>query len=53
MQNTGFGSYNSGMAFSGVNQTQSTQNRNLIAASINGQELSRIMSPTAASSGGT
>ncbi|KAJ5105598.1 hypothetical protein NUU61_002945 [Penicillium alfredii] len=52
MQNTGFGSYNSGMAFSGVNQTQSTQNRNLIAASINGQEPSRIMSPTAASSGG-
>ncbi|KAI9934732.1 hypothetical protein MW887_000349 [Aspergillus wentii] len=52
MQNAGFGNYNAGMAFSGVNQAQSAQNRNMIAASINGQETARMMSPANAGSGG-
>ncbi|KAL1885690.1 transcriptional regulator [Paecilomyces lecythidis] len=48
LQNAGFGNYASNLAFSGVNQTQSAQTRNMMAASINGQETARIMSPTAA-----
>ncbi|PYI17703.1 NOT2 family protein [Aspergillus violaceofuscus CBS 115571] len=50
MQGTGLGNYSSGIPFSGVNQSQSAQNRNMIAASLNGQE--RIMSPGNASSAG-
>lgn len=50
MQGAGLGNYSSGMPFSGVNQSQSAQNRNMIAASMNGQE--RIMSPGGASSTG-
>ncbi|CAL5869689.1 uncharacterized protein PFLUO_LOCUS3919 [Penicillium psychrofluorescens] len=45
MPNTGFGSFNSSLAFAGVNQVQSAQNRNIIAPSLNGQEAGRIMSP--------
>ncbi|KAL2012608.1 hypothetical protein VTN00DRAFT_133 [Thermoascus crustaceus] len=52
LQNAGFGNYGAGMAFSGVNQTQSSQSRNMMAASLNGQETARIMSPTTAGSGG-
>lgn len=52
LQNTGFGNYGTGMAFSGVNQTQSSQSRNMMATSLNGQETARIMSPAAAGSGG-
>ncbi|QMW30000.1 hypothetical protein G4B84_005335 [Aspergillus flavus NRRL3357] len=49
MQSAGFGSYNAGLPLSGASQAQSTQNRNAISASINGQE--RIMSPANAGSG--
>jgi CCR4-NOT transcription complex subunit 2 len=49
MQSAGFGSYNAGMPLSNASQAQSAQNRNVISASINGQE--RIMSPANAGSG--
>lgn len=51
MPNTGFGSFNSSLAFAGVNQAQSAQNRNVIAPSLNGQDAGRIMSPGGARSG--
>ncbi|PCH05835.1 NOT2/NOT3/NOT5 [Penicillium occitanis (nom. inval.)] len=43
LTNTGFGSYGPGLAFS--NQTQSTQARNLMNSTLNGQETNRVMSP--------
>ncbi|KAI9368261.1 hypothetical protein BJX61DRAFT_524839 [Aspergillus egyptiacus] len=48
MQSAGFGGFASNVQFSGVNQGQSTQNRNM--ATINGQE--RITSPGTATSSG-
>jgi CCR4-NOT transcription complex subunit 2 len=50
LQTSGLGSYGSSMAFSG--QNQSSQTRNLIGATLSGQENSRIMSPAAPGSGG-
>ncbi|KAL7653957.1 unnamed protein product [Aspergillus niger] len=44
------GNYNGGLSFTGVSQAQSAQARNMVAASVNGQE--RIMSPATAGSGG-
>lgn len=41
MQNAGFGSFNAGIGFQG----QSAQTRNIMAASVNGQETGRMMSP--------
>lgn len=41
MQNAGFGGYNAGIGFQG----QSAQTRNMMAASVNGQETGRMMSP--------
>lgn len=52
MQNAGFGNYNAGMPFSGVSQAQPTPGRSMMAASINGQESARMMSPVAATLGG-
>ncbi|KAL1982883.1 hypothetical protein VTN96DRAFT_811 [Rasamsonia emersonii] len=50
LQNAGFGSYGSGMQYSG--QNQSAQARNIMAASMNGHETNRIMSPATAGSSG-
>ncbi|CAK47590.1 uncharacterized protein An02g03090 [Aspergillus niger] len=50
IQSTGLGNYNGGLSFTGVSQAQSAQARNMVAASVNGQE--RIMSPATAGSGG-
>ncbi|EAW13978.1 NOT2/NOT3/NOT5 family protein [Aspergillus clavatus NRRL 1] len=50
IQNAGLGNYSGAMPFSGASQNQSAQNRNVIAASINGQDTARMMSPAAASS---
>jgi CCR4-NOT transcription complex subunit 2 len=44
---TGFGSYGPGLAFSA--QTQSAQARNILSATLNGPESSRVMSPGTAS----
>ncbi|BDD56085.1 hypothetical protein MAP00_001562 [Monascus purpureus] len=52
VQGAGFGNYNSGIAFSGVSQAQATPGRTMMAASINGQETARMMSPVTAASGG-
>lgn len=52
MQGAGFGNYNSGIAFSGVSQAQATPGRTMMAASINGQETARMMSPVTTASGG-
>lgn len=41
MQNAGFGGYNASIGFQG----QSAQTRNIMAASVNGQETGRMMSP--------
>ncbi|KAL4871808.1 hypothetical protein BDV12DRAFT_163155 [Aspergillus spectabilis] len=49
MQGAGFGAFNASLPFSGVNQSQSTQNRSMMT-SIGGQE--RITSPGAAGSSG-
>jgi CCR4-NOT transcription complex subunit 2 len=49
---TGFGSYGPGLAFSA--QTQSAQTRNILAAaSLNGHESNRVMSPGAGTATGT
>ncbi|KAL4880427.1 hypothetical protein BJY04DRAFT_228532 [Aspergillus karnatakaensis] len=50
MQGTGFGGFNAGLPFSGVNQSQSSQNRTIMTPSIGGQE--RITSPGATTSSG-
>ncbi|KAH8691345.1 NOT2 family protein [Talaromyces proteolyticus] len=49
LQNTGFGSYGPGLAFSA--QTQSAQARNILAATLNGQESGRVMSPGTSGAG--
>ncbi|OXV11696.1 hypothetical protein Egran_00540, partial [Elaphomyces granulatus] len=49
LQSTGIAGYGSNLTFSG--QSQSAQARNLLAASLNGQDSSRIMSPAVAGSG--
>ncbi|KAL2872350.1 NOT2/NOT3/NOT5 family protein [Aspergillus lucknowensis] len=50
MQGAGFGGFNTNLQFSGANQGQGNQARNIMAASVSGQE--RITSPgTALSSG--
>ncbi|CRG86828.1 CCR4-NOT transcription complex subunit 2 [Talaromyces islandicus] len=48
---TGFGSYGPGLAFSA--QTQSAQARNILAATLNGHESSRVMSPGTGAATGT
>ena len=45
LQSTGFGSYNDGMPFGGLNQAQTAPNNNLMSGSVNGQESVRMMSP--------
>lgn len=52
MQSAGFGNYNTGMAFSGVSQAQATQGRTMMAGSMSGQEMARMVSPVAAGLGG-
>lgn len=47
----GFGGYNNGIPFSGVTQPQATPGRTMMAAAINGQDTTRVMSPIAASGG--
>ncbi|KAL4897898.1 NOT2 family protein [Aspergillus ambiguus] len=49
MQHVGFGNYNAGVGLTGVSQSQSAQNRNVVSASVNGQ---RMMSPATAGAGG-
>ncbi|OJJ46742.1 hypothetical protein ASPZODRAFT_142542 [Penicilliopsis zonata CBS 506.65] len=53
LQNARLGSYNTGLGFSAVNQSQSSQNRNVMSTTANGQEPTRIMSPASAGPGGT
>lgn len=51
LQTAGYGSYGGGLGFSGLNQN--SQSRSLMGNAVNGQsDSSRIMSPTAAGSGG-
>ncbi|GIJ98608.1 hypothetical protein Aspvir_000726 [Aspergillus viridinutans] len=50
MQSAGLGNFGGSMPFTGANQNQSAQNRNIIGGSINGQDTSRMMSPTNAGS---
>ncbi|KAL4778340.1 hypothetical protein BJX76DRAFT_343485 [Aspergillus varians] len=50
MQGAGFGAFNTSLPFAGVNQSQSAQNRTMLANSIGGQE--RITSPVATGSSG-
>lgn len=50
MQGAGFGAFNTGLPFTGVNQAQTTQNRNMMTGAIGGQD--RITSPGVASSSG-
>lgn len=52
LQSTGFGNYNGGMPFGGLNQAQAPTNHNLMSGSVNGQESARMMSPTSANAGG-
>lgn len=52
LQNTGFGNYGAGMGFTGMNQAQAAPNNNVVAASMNGQDTARMMSPAAAGAGG-
>ncbi|GFF55703.1 NOT2 family protein [Aspergillus lentulus] len=49
MQSTGLGNFGGTMPFTGANQNQSA-NRTMIGGSINGQDTSRMMSPTNAGS---
>ncbi|KAF4155704.1 hypothetical protein CNMCM6069_007681 [Aspergillus lentulus] len=49
MQSTGLGNFGGTMPFTGANQNQSA-NRTMIGGSINGQDTSRVMSPTNAGS---
>lgn len=51
MQSTGLGNFGGTMPFTGANQNQSA-NRTMIGGSINGQDTSRMMSPTNAGSTG-
>ncbi|GFF40745.1 general negative regulator of transcription subunit 2 [Aspergillus udagawae] len=46
MQSAGLGNFGGSMPFTGANQNQSAQNRNMIGGSINGQDTSRMISPT-------
>ncbi|KAH1276845.1 hypothetical protein KXX33_005182 [Aspergillus fumigatus] len=50
MQSAGLGNFGGTMPFTGANQNQSAQNRTMIGGSINGQDTSRMMSPTNAGS---
>ncbi|KAL4943327.1 hypothetical protein BDV06DRAFT_190279 [Aspergillus oleicola] len=50
MQGAGFGAFNTNLPFTGVNQSQTAQSRNMMASAISGQE--RISSPGVASSSG-
>ncbi|KAL5336228.1 hypothetical protein BJX70DRAFT_400872 [Aspergillus crustosus] len=50
MQGAGFGGFNASLPFSGVNQSQSAQNRSLLSKAIGAQE--RISSPGATGSSG-
>jgi hypothetical protein len=52
MQSAGLGNFGGTMPFTGANQNQSAQNRTMIGGSINGQDTSRMMSPTNAGSTG-
>ncbi|OKL57101.1 hypothetical protein UA08_07553 [Talaromyces atroroseus] len=49
LQSTGFGSYGPGLAFS--SQTPSTQTRNIMSSTMNGQENNRVLSPGSSGSG--
>jgi CCR4-NOT transcription complex subunit 2 len=52
LQNAGFGNYGAGIGFTGMNQAQGAPNNNVMAASMNGQDTARMMSPAAAGAGG-